>query len=402
MAYIIADADYIYEIILNLKPRKPRDILRNHDKSLVCNEQSPDFNLQSNVHVRLFLNPFNIASNVVSSRASNAAKDVGSVANQAAGAVKRAGRMANSLLSVLGLVSIGSLVSDGANKLDDVASEIGSAVDKFDALGDLNVANGKGIGSKIKELGSPVENRFKVAGSWSCCVSGKLAQAGMGRAAGAKGDAYADGYDVLTYSLPCGITAYTSARGLINRCLTNGENLIFFRISGSAKKCPAMSNIGNKPCGRRPNDFWLYLWCVLAWQLSDGPDDDNRVRPSMKGIVLVGDFDADVSRLNEDTENQHNSKHDRALAKFIDDFISKIMTGPRPTFLAIQIKPDMIIFLQHLTLIAYKEPTLEGMPSGMPEIKFDNFILYAQARFNLNGLVPIFQLIFAVQNVFVT
>uniref|UniRef100_T1JZE0 Uncharacterized protein n=1 Tax=Tetranychus urticae TaxID=32264 RepID=T1JZE0_TETUR len=206
--------------------------------SVVCNEQSPDFDLQSNVHGRHFLDTFKITSNVVSSVASNAGKGIGGVdaetklgnavisgingvrkladagsngdaeavesfanmtgdavrsigdiaaynGNMASGAIKGAGRMANLLLSELGLAPLGSFVKDGTNQLGDVASDIGSAVDEeFDALG--AVVGGEEIGNKIntsmavqavKQLGDAVSSGIDGAG--------KLASAGSNVAAGA-------------------------------------------------------------------------------------------------------------------------------------------------------------------------------------------------------------------------
>uniref|UniRef100_T1KID4 Endonuclease/exonuclease/phosphatase domain-containing protein n=1 Tax=Tetranychus urticae TaxID=32264 RepID=T1KID4_TETUR len=134
--------------------------------------------------------------------------------------------------------------------------------------------------------------------------------------------------------------------------------------------------------------------------LSGGYDADNRVRPPVKGIVLVGDFNANVSRVNE---QQNNRQYDRALAKIIDDFNLKIMTGAKPTFFSNtnQARYDYILTTPNLhtehdelnigasdhfplfVRIAYRETKLEGIPSGMPELRFDKFIIHAQAHLNL-------------------
>uniref|UniRef100_T1L4K6 Endonuclease/exonuclease/phosphatase domain-containing protein n=1 Tax=Tetranychus urticae TaxID=32264 RepID=T1L4K6_TETUR len=175
-------------------------------------------------------------------------------------------------------------------------------------------------------------------------------------------------YDVLTYNLHTNMTAYHVTKGRLNRRLTNGENVIYLgfqEVPKAVLECPTIELTHAEGPGERSHRFnplerypggnlmiefrrvtinhdYSYctgipalinaivviptitfgiIWCLLARLISGGRDANNREHPPMKGIVLVGDFNADISRIG--TNNQ--TAHDKALFNLIDDFSLKQM-----------------------------------------------------------------------------
>uniref|UniRef100_T1JR20 Endonuclease/exonuclease/phosphatase domain-containing protein n=1 Tax=Tetranychus urticae TaxID=32264 RepID=T1JR20_TETUR len=271
-------------------------------------------------------------------------------------------------------------------------------------------------------------------------------------------------YDVLTYNLHTDMTAYRVSKGYLNKRLTNGENVIYLgfqEVPKAVLECPTIEQTHAEGPGERShrfyplerypggnlmiefrrvainhdysygtgipvlinaivgadkiafinvhrspsdpnNNFWYYLWCLLARLISGGRDAYNREHPPMKGIVLVGDFNADISRIG--TNNQ--TVHDKALYNLIDDFSLKSMNDSGDvTFFNHNTRAtlDYIFTTQNFTLhsqyndllnagsdhtplfvrIAYRETPLQNIPSGMPELRFGEFVTATRTRMNL-------------------